>query len=419
MCVLKCIITPNLLPKTKVNTYICFLNFYYFFIEIYFFYFKHQNYNKLKNTILPFGRIKFFGLLFLLLSFLAINDVQAQRKSKDYLQKKNKKISSYKGGSIHFDKNKRYLYVGFSVDALNYFGDLAPKNSIASTKISFTRPAFTIYSQYRITPNLSARGSFSWGRIVGDDFKSSDPYGENSRFNYVRNASFRNNIKELAVVAVWDIFPNHGTFLNRVQFTPYVFAGAAVFHHNPKGKAPELDKLLQPLAEAGEWVALRPLGTEGQLSEFYDVKKYSLFQASIPFGFGVRAKLQKRLDFEFEVGYRYLFTDYIDDVSSMYVDLGALGSELARAMSDRSHLSNEPTSVNSGELRDRTAIEATASTHQYTSQFNGETYTVYRGFGQDALNNNRGNSGDKDIYIVTSFKLSYIITGSFNKAKFR
>lgn len=334
-------------------------------------------------------------------------------------------MANYKGGSIHFDKNKRYLCTGFSVDALNYFGDLAPTSGIASTNISFTRPAFSAYALYRITPNLSARGSFSWGRLVGDDYESSDPYGENSKYNYVRNVSFRNDIKEFAAVAVWDIFPNHGTFLNRVSFTPYAFAGAAVFHHNPKGKAPELDKLGQPLAEAGEWVALRPLGTEGQLSEHYDVKQYGAIQASIPFGFGIRAKLQKRLDFEFEVGYRYLFTDYIDDVSGMYVDLGALDSELARAMSDRSNLMNEPTSAGSGELRDQAAIEAVVGTidaanppHQYTSQYNGQTYTVYRGFGQDAVDNNRGFEG-KDIYIVTSFKISYIITGSFKKAKFR
>lgn len=372
----------------------------------------------MKDTILSLGRIKFFGLLFILFSFLLVNDVQAQRKDKSYLQKKSKAMANYKGGSIHFDKNKRYLSVGFSVDAVNYFGDLAPTSAMASTNISFTRPSFSVYGLYRYLPNLSFRGSFSWSRLVGDDFKSSDPYGEGSKYNYVRNASFRNDIKELAFVGVWDFLPNHGTFLNRVPFTPYAFAGLAVFHHNPKGKAPELDKLGQPLAEAGDWVALRPLGTEGQLSEHYDVKQYSTIQPSIPFGIGIRAQLQKRLDFEFEVGYRFLLTDYIDDVSGMYVDLGALDSKLARAMSDRSNLLNEPTSANTGELRDRVAIEATTSEHQYTSQYDGVTYNVYRGFGSDGLNNNRGFSG-KDLYIVTSFKLTYIITGSFTKAKFR
>lgn len=370
----------------------------------------------MKNTIFPSGLLKLFLLILLSISFLAVNDVQAQRKSKSYLKRKNKKIGKYTGGSIHFDKNKRYGNVGFSVDALNYFGDLAPKSKIASTNISFTRPAFSIFGSFRFTPHLALRGSLSWGRIVGDDFESADPYGSESQFRYVRNTSFRNDIKEFAVVGIWDIFGNHGTFLNRVPFTPYVFAGVAVFHHNPKGKAPELDKFGQPLAEAGEWVALRDLGTEGQLSQHYDVEQYSTFQPSIPFGLGVRAKLQKRLDFEFEIGYRFLFTDYIDDVSGMYVDLGALDSELARAMSDRSR---EPTGVNSGTARDFEAIEAITNLHTYTSEYDGRDYTIYGGYGQEQESANRGMANDKDIYIVTSFKISYIISGSFKRAKFR
>jgi len=360
--------------------------------------------------------MKLFGVILLCISLLAINDAQAQRKSKAYLKKKNKKIGSYKGGSIHFDKGKRYLSLGFSADALNYFGDITPKSGMASTDLSLTRPAFSIYSTYRYTPNLSFRGSLSWGRLAGDDFSSADPYGADSRFRYTRNASFRNDIKELSFVGIWDLFPNHGTFLNRVSFTPYAFAGVSVFHHNPKGKAPELDKSGQPLTEAGKWVSLRDLGTEGQLSENYNVKQYSVIQPSIPFGIGIRAKLKKRLDFEFEIGYRYLFTDYIDDVSGMYVDLGALDSELARAMSDRSR---EPVSVSSGDPRDFEAIESITRLTTYTSQYDGKQYTVYGGYGQEHPDNNRGLSSDKDIYIVTSFKIAYIISGSFKRAKFR
>ena len=371
----------------------------------------------MKSTIFPFNIIRFLGLIILFISILAVTDSYAQRKSKGYLKKKNKKIGNYKGGSIHFDKNKRYISAGVSIDALNYFGDLAPKSQVASTNISFTRPAFTIYGTYRFDPHLSFRGSFGWGRLMGDDFESADPYGDDSKFRYVRNASFRNDIKELAFVAIWDIFANHGTFLNRVSFTPYVFAGIAGFHHNPKGKAPEFDKSGQPLAESGEWVALRDLGTEGQLSEHYDVKQYSNFQPSIPFGIGVRAKVQKRLDIEFEIGYRFLFTDYIDDVSGKYVDLGALDNDLARAMSDRSR---ETTGAVSGGARDFEAIEAVTHLHTYTSRFDNEDYTVYGGYGSDQHpDNDRGLPNDKDLYIVTSFKIAYIISGSFKRAKFR
>ena len=356
-------------------------------------------------------------------SLILVHDVSAQRKSKGYLKRKNRKIGNYKGGSIHFDKNKRYLSLGASLDALNYFGDLAPKSQIASTNISFTRPAFTLFGALRYTPNLTFRGSLSWGRIIGDDFESASTDGDKSKFRYIRNLSFRNDIKELAFTAVWDFFGNHGTFLNRVSFTPYAFGGVAVFHHNPKAKVPDQDIWGSPLDEAGQWVALRELGTEGQLSEHYDVKQYSVIQPSIPFGIGMRAKLQKRLDFEFEVGYRFLFTDYIDDVSGLYVDKGALDSELARAMSDRSR---EVNAVNSGSPRDfentispnTTLITPDHPSHM-TSPYDGRDYTYFSGYGHEHPTANRGFSKDKDIYIVTSFKVSYLVTGSFRRAKFR
>ena len=128
------------------------------------------------------------------------------------------------------------------------------------------------------------------------------------------------------------------------------------------------------------------------------------------------ALLKKRWDFEFEVGYRYLFTDYIDDVSGLYVDLGALDSELARAMSDRSR---EPTGGISGDPRDFEAIGAVNGLITYTSKYDGRDYTVYAGYGSEHPDNNRGFASDKDIYIVTSIRIAYILTGSFKKAKFR
>ena len=54
-----------------------------------------------------------------------------------------------------------------------------------------------------------------------------------------------------------------------------------------------------------------------------------------------------------EMGYRYLFTDYIDDVSGGYVPYWAFSDPLARIMSDRSA---EPTAYWAGEDRNVTVI---------------------------------------------------------------
>jgi hypothetical protein len=104
-----------------------------------------------------------------------------------------------------------------------------------------------------------------------------------------------------------------------------------VFYHNPKAMAPETDQLGNSIPEAGKWVALQALGTEGQYSDAYDVKPYSKVQISVPIGLGFSYKIGNNLDFSFEIGYRILFTDYIDDVSENFVDLGIFDNPLARA----------------------------------------------------------------------------------------
>ena len=309
--------------------------------------------------------------------------------------------------SSRFVVNKKYTSAGVSLNAINYFGDLAPRENIFSTNLSFTRPDIGLFVSRRLGPRFTIKGTFNWGRIKGDDYKSADPTDQSDRFRYVRNLQFRNEIKELAVVGEIDLFENLRTFRSRRNIIPYVFAGVAVFHHNPQGKVPLVDvnNGNTPFPNAGEWVKLKPLKTEGN--------EYKNIQLAIPFGIGVRFKLEERWDLAFEIGYRHLFFDYIDDVSKDYIDLGTLDSDLARAFSDRSR---EIVAVESGETRQTGVIPN--ENIVYTS--NGQTYTVIRGYGVEGLNNIRGDRGDSDIYVITGFQLSYILSsGRYRNAKFR
>ncbi len=363
---------------------------------------------------------RILGISMLLFFVFSLSDnALAQRKRKNYLKKKNRKVSNYRVGSIHFDKNKQYSSIAIGLSSMNYFGDIAPKESFASTDIRLTKPGFSIHYMYRLHQNMFLRGNFTWARIKGDDFQSADPYDKSGggAYRYVRNLSFRNDIKELSVTVSWDFFGNYGTFLNRMGFVPYVFAGAGVFYHNPKAVAPQTDRNGNPLPEAGQWVDLQPLGTEGQYSDYYpDKKPYSKFQMSLPMGLGLRWAVKKRWDLELQATYRWLFFDYIDDISDHFVDLGALDSDLAKVMSDRS---TEQTSANSGDPRDFKAINDVASVYTYTSQYDGQTYTTYRGYGHEHQDNVRGGANENDVIISISFKVAYIITGSFKRAKFR
>ena len=92
-----------------------------------------------------------------------------------------------------------------------------------------------------------------------------------------------------------------------------IFLGVGVFHFNP-----------YTYDNNGKKAYLQP-GTEGQgLASYPTRKKYSLLQPFIPFGGGFKLNMGENLEVGFELGYRILFTDYLDDVSKTYPNMKAL-----------------------------------------------------------------------------------------------
>ncbi len=344
---------------------------------------------------------------------------QMNRKS---IKKNNRRLSNFRGKKNHFGKEKVYNSVGFSLNALNYYGDLAPTPKKISTDIGFTRPGLGVSFTHRFGPRYSLTGNFMYGTVTGSDAKSADAGDDsNGKYRFQRNLSFRNRIKELSIVANFDVFQNQATYISRVKWTPFVSLGFAVFHHNPQAKAPMTDVHGQPLAGGGEWVDLQPLGTEGQHVELlptdvnYGIKPYKLIQAAIPFALGVRLRVNEVMDFSVELGFRYLFTDYLDDVSGSYVNLGVFGdNEMAKALSYRGH-----------ELPQfAPAMYPSPGMVASEDRNNSTTYYVIKGYGDefstpDGNSNVRGNSGDRDIYTVTTFRLNFILGKTFHRAKFR
>lgn len=346
----------------------------------------------------------FFGV-----AFLALSTLGHAQMDRGTIRKNNKRLMTYRGKKSNFSKEKRYFSVGFTLNALNYYGDLAPNPGRFSTDVSFTRPAVGIFVSQRLGPRFSLTGNFMYGTLRGSDVASADVNDRaNGKFRYLRNLSFRNRIKELSLVATYDVFENQATYLSRVKWTPFAYGGLAVFHHNPQAIAPLNGLEGQPLEEAGQWVSLQKLGTEGQHSDLqatdanYGIKPYKLIQLAIPMGVGVRFRLHDVVDFSAELGFRYLFTDYIDDVSQNYVDLGVLESDLARAMSYRSNELTQPDVA-----------------RQPITARNGVTYQVINGYGHEYPTNIRGKEQNNDIYMVTTLRLSYIVGKTMHRAKFR
>ena len=360
-------------------------------------------------------QLKSLLVIILSVAMLGLADnAEAQRRNKYKKRRQtNRKVSHYKGGSRGYGRFEPYYFVGANINAGNYFGDLAPVNKAASTDISFTRPGFGLFGGYKFHHSLAFTAGINWVRVFGDDF-ASDASGEDSFPRFARNLSFRNDIKEFRVGLQIYLLPNYGGPGQRLPFNAYLSLGAAVFHHEPQGKVPDADyqsaqdgSVAAP--QAGEWVKLRPLGTEGQ--NLGIVEPYKSIELAIPVAVGAQMIIPgTQLTAGLEFGIRYLFTDYIDDVSTNYVSLDQFTDPLARIMSDRSTV---PASSR-GEARDLSSLRVVPL------NFNGTTYNIEGNIGSGIDGSIRGNPDDNDFIFITQIKVSYTLGGTTRRrAKYR
>jgi hypothetical protein len=189
-------------------------------------------------------------------------------------------------------------YLGFFVGKMNYQGDLNP-NSFTFSHSKLTT-AFTI--RQSLNRWISLKGGFAIGHIDAADRYNRD-------YLKPRNLSFNTTIKEASLSIETSLLD-----LSTTHFTPYVFGGVSLYHFNPWA----YDK-------DGKKTFLQPLSTEGQgLSQFPKQKPYKLTQLALGFGAGARYEISDNMNIGVEFSQRKTFTDYLDDVSSIYVDRNTL-----------------------------------------------------------------------------------------------
>ena len=215
----------------------------------------------------------------------------------------------------------------------NYMGEFTDGYMPLWNKTKF---AGGLICRYNYGPYLTFKGTAIYGKIEGSDKNfASDAYRGR------RNLSFKSDIVEFSVQGEWNIRGYEQTKAS-YGWSPYLFAGVSVFRFNPKAQfnyqSYMMDASLQ--AQDGDWIELQPLGTEGQeTTKFNDKRRYSLTQLSVPVGLGAKWQLDDYWAFGFEFGVRKTFTDYLDDVSSIYVDniiVGGASGPMAVALKDRS-----------------------------------------------------------------------------------
>ncbi|WP_185155374.1 DUF6089 family protein [Rudanella paleaurantiibacter] len=227
-----------------------------------------------------------------------------------------------------------YSEVGVGVGTSSYYGDLAGYRAAPKATFIMLRWNAGLHYTRHFTPRIAARAGFTWARIAGDDYTFNKGNG-GGPVQYVRNLHFRNDLKEFALTGIYKFRPDGRNSNQRAKVSPYVFAGLALIAHSPEARTPVgYDDPNTPEADDSRvWVKLQPLGTEGQGQPNYP-KPYSLVTLAIPVGFGVRYKYNDDFTIAAEVGYRYAFSDYLDDVGGPYAATGTL-SGLSAAMADR------------------------------------------------------------------------------------
>lgn len=192
-----------------------------------------------------------------------------------------------------------------------YNGDL-------NTEINLRNPglALGIISRYNFNSRICYKASLNYGRVGADDSKSSNNFERN------RNLSFRSNIYDFSQVIEFNFLEYiHGSRFK--YFTPYLSGGLNMFYFNPTAKLGDTT------------YKLRNLGTEGQANG----KEYNLLSFGIILGVGVKWDINYHYSLNIELSTRSLFTDYLDDVSTIYPNkavLAAQRGEVAVALSDRS-----------------------------------------------------------------------------------
>lgn len=190
-------------------------------------------------------------------------------------------------------------HVSYSQFRLGIFGGLSNyQGDLTSKPYKSSKGVFGITGTFPLTQRFSIRSGLSFGKIAGADSLNNKPELR------ARNLSFQSKITEFSVVGEYNIFN-----LDQIRWTPYIFGGLALFHFNP-----------YTYDQNGIQTYLKPLTTEGEGLTGYNSKPYSLTQLAIPFGGGIKYALSDKVQVGLEVGLRKTFTDYLDDVSTVYAD---------------------------------------------------------------------------------------------------
>lgn len=263
---------------------------------------------------------------------------------------------------------------GASVGGMNAFTDLGGRTGVGKKglkdfNIKNTHLSGSVFAGIMYRNAVGFRLEATFGKVSAYDsiLKKVAP---TTNGRYERYLEFQSSITEVSALFELHPFEMFGTYDDEKYppvVSPYVVAGVGYFHFNPQATL------------NGQLVDLQPLSLEGQgFAEYPHVKPYKLDQINFPVGIGARYDITPSFNLRIEMLYRFLKTDYLDDVSGKYIEPSYFSNYLSGYKLNQALL-----------LNDRHIPGAEYSTAH-----------------PDGV---RGNPNNKDSYITLSVKFAFTI----------
>ncbi len=237
--------------------------------------------------------------------------------------------------SLNAQQDAYHWRIGGYTGVMNYYGELnqrffAPNDAIINN--TFDALSYGISLEKSLSQSWSNKFLYTNGKFYANDRAIHwNGNADTDRSNYERSLNARTDIQDLSMIFTY-YFDNDRIFGRRAIVSPYVGFGFGItkfevfgdlyddlgnrYHYwsdnTIRNEAETLDagNDANIIDQNGKYETnLTDLGTE---------KEYKTTILNIPFGVGLKFRLNSRFNLNLDYTARYAFTDYLDDVSGNY-----------------------------------------------------------------------------------------------------
>jgi len=242
-------------------------------------------------------------------------------------------------GTADFAFSQNTYTVGVAIGGANYFGDLGNEDFMQYTS---TRPGALItlrnflnnpYKTGKFYRSVDVDARLSWQRIGYDETKPISGAAGFELRNYGRGLSFRTDVFGLSSNVSYSFYKTKAQPLHKQRAVFYVFAGLGVYYADARADlfdgSTDIDNRYYFWGDGTVRDGAESSGSgniinkdekfETKLREWKtEAVDYSPIHLAMPYGFGLRWGISKRITLSAELSYYYFFSDYLDDVSDSY-----------------------------------------------------------------------------------------------------